>query len=185
MKTKKELFEEVKQNIEYEIINANKHSCCFTGHRPQNCPWGFNEKDYRCKKVKKEVKKIIIELVIKGYTNFYVGMALGFDTYCAEILIKLKRKYKQIKIIGAIPCEDQDFKWSYKDKIRYKKLISKLDKIRCIYKTFNKNCFLERNYYMVNNSSICVALFNGKPGGTQNTINYAKKQGLEIIIIKP
>lgn len=28
-------------------------TCCFTGHRPQSLPWGFNENDIRCKKMKK------------------------------------------------------------------------------------------------------------------------------------
>ena len=42
---------------------------------------------------------------------------------------------------------------------------------------------LERNRYMVNNSSLLIALFNGKPGGTKSTIEYAKKQNLRIIVI--
>lgn len=44
---------------------------------------------------------------------------------------------------------------------------------------------LERNNYMVNNSSKMIALFNGLPGGTKKTIEYAKQQGLKIVIIKP
>ena len=44
---------------------------------------------------------------------------------------------------------------------------------------------LERNRFMVNNSSLMIALFDGLPGGTESTIEYAQSQGLEIIIIKP
>ncbi len=43
----------------------------------------------------------------------------------------------------------------------------------------------ERNQYMINNSSLVIALFNGLPGGTKQTIDYARAQGLEVIIIKP
>lgn len=43
----------------------------------------------------------------------------------------------------------------------------------------------ERNRYMVTNSSLMIALYNGLPGGTQKTIEFAREQGLEIIIIKP
>ncbi len=47
------------------------------------------------------------------------------------------------------------------------------------------NCMQERNRYMVNASSLVIALFNGKNGGTQKTIEYAEKQGKEIVIIRP
>lgn len=30
-----------------------------------------------------------------------------------------------------------------------------------------------------------IALFDGQSGGTQSTIDYAKKQGLHIVVIKP
>ena len=33
-------------------------TCIFTGHRPQNLPFGFNELDERCIQLKKELKKI-------------------------------------------------------------------------------------------------------------------------------
>ena len=37
---------------------------------------------------------------------------------------------------------------------------------------------------MVNNSSLVIALFDGKEGGTKQTIEYAKSKGREIEIIK-
>ncbi len=61
-----------------------------------------------------------------------------------------------------------------------------MDGIRCIYDEYiGAECMLERNRYMVNNSSLVIALFNGLSGGTKSSIDYAKKQGVEIIIIKP
>ena len=113
-------------------------------------------------------------------------MALGFDIICAETVISLKKQYKDIKIIGALPCRTQDIEWQTKDRKRYRNLLSKLDGIRCIYDEYiGAECMLERNRYMVNNSSLLIALFNGVSGGTKSTIDYARKQGLEIIIIKP
>lgn len=44
---------------------------------------------------------------------------------------------------------------------------------------------LERNNYMLNNSSLVIALFNGKPGGTSYTLKKAKEKGLKIVVIKP
>ena len=105
---------------------------------------------------------------------------------CVETLLELKKKYKHIKIIGVLPCENQDSKWPEKEQKRYRQLLEKLDYIWCKNKTYaGRECMLERNEYMVDNSSKMIALFNGQNGGTKSTIDYAKKRGLEIEIMKP
>ena len=43
----------------------------------------------------------------------------------------------------------------------------------------------ERNQFMIDNSSLVISLFNGKPGGTKKTLDYAKQQGLDIVVISP
>ena len=164
----------------------NKKVCCFTGHRSQKLPWGFNEQDKRCLKMKEELYLEIEKSINEGYDTFLCGMALGFDTICAETVLQLKEKYKFVKLIGALPCKNQDCKWNIDQKKRYRNLLKQLDDIRCIYEEYNgAECMLERNNYMVNNSSKMIALFNGLPGGTKKTIEYAKQQGLKIVIIKP
>ena len=75
-------------------------------------------------------------------------------------------------------------KWNNEQKKRYRNLLKQLDGIRCKYEEYNgAECILERNNYMVDNSSKIIALFNGLPGGTKKTIKYAKQQGLDIVII--
>lgn len=160
-------------------------TCCFTGHRVQKLPWRDNENDARCKAIKSTLRSEIEKAIQRGYKTFLCGMALGFDTYCAETVLELKEEHNGVKLIGAIPCADQDIKWPEKDKKRYRDLLDKTDGIRCIYDKYNgSECMLERNRYMVNNSSLMIALFDGLPGGTKSTINYAHKQGLEVICIE-
>ena len=159
---------------------------CFTGHRSQKLPWRFNEEDERCLTMKVTLRFEIEKAIKRGYRTFYCGMALGFDMICAETVLDLKRQYSGIKIIGALPCKTQDIKWSVKDKERYRNLLKQLDDIRCIYDEYiGAECMLERNRFMVNNSSLMIALFNGLSGGTKSTIDYARKQGLDIVVIKP
>ena len=43
----------------------------------------------------------------------------------------------------------------------------------------------ERNDYMLNNSSLLIALYNGSNGGTKYTITKANKLGIRTIIITP
>lgn len=170
--------------INYKLNIKKATTCCFTGHRPQNLPWKFNEDDERCLKMKENLKKEIIKAIENGYTTFITGMAIGFDMISAEMVLELKKTYSYIKLIGAIPCKTQDKFWKKKDKQRYKTLLAKLNGIRCIYDNYiGRECMLERNRFMINNSSLVISLFNGTSGGTKNTLEYAKKQNLKIVIL--
>ena len=42
-----------------------------------------------------------------------------------------------------------------------------------------------RNKYMVDNSDLLLAVWNGKKGGTANTVKYARKKEKEVVIINP
>ena len=166
--------------------SKKNYTLCFTGHRPQKLPWGFNEQDERCLTMKEKLKGLIEQSIIDGYCYFWSGMALGFDMICVEILLELKVKYEHIKIYGALPCKNQSQKWSLEQQKRYDKLINQLDGTHCLNDYYTgPECMLERNRFMIDNSSKLIALFNGNSGGTKSTIEYAKKQGLVVKIIKP
>lgn len=172
------------ENLNLEMI---KYACCFTGHRPQKLPWGFNEQDERCISMRQRTKEEIENAIQEGYTIFLCGMALGFDMICAELVLELKKKYPHIKLICVLPCKDQSNIWRKDQQERYAKILKKADSVHCLYNNYNENpnCMLERNDYMLNNSSMVIALFNGKKGGTQNTLLKAERQGLKVEIVKP
>ena len=179
-------FKQLKIDCEKEFQSLKSKTACFTGHRSQNLPWKFNEQDERCIKMKKKLEIEIVRAIQNGYTTFISGMALGFDIISAEIVLSLKKKYSNIKLIGALPCKTQDKLWKEKDKQRYRTLLAKLDAVRCIYNDYiGVECMLERNRFMVNNSSLIISLFDGTNGGTSKTLSYAKKQNVKVIIIEP
>ena len=104
-------------------------TCAFTGHRPQNLPFGFNEEDERCIDLKKALREQIINLIEnEGVTHFISGMAIGVDMYAAEIVLGLKASYLGITLESAIPCESQAAKWSEALRDRYFDIASKCDK---------------------------------------------------------
>ena len=101
--------------------------CCFTGHRPQKLPWGSNEWDWRCVALKERILLLIRELYREGYRHFITGMALGIDTYCCEMVLRLKEEHNDVVLEAALPCRDQDRNWSRKDKERYRRLVAQCD----------------------------------------------------------
>jgi predicted Rossmann fold nucleotide-binding protein DprA/Smf involved in DNA uptake len=42
-----------------------------------------------------------------------------------------------------------------------------------------------RNEWMVDNSAAIIAVWDGKPSGTANTVEYAQKQGKPVLVINP
>ena len=41
-----------------------------------------------------------------------------------------------------------------------------------------------RGRFYVDHSNLLIAVYNGEAGGTRNTINYAKKKDIEIIVVE-
>lgn len=160
--------------------------CCFTGHRPQKLPFGFNEQDERCIKLKEALKEKIVRMIEEnGVTDFVSGMAIGTDVFAAEIVLELKKQYPQLWLECAIPCETQAAKWREADRDRYFDIISRCGKETLLQTRYTPDCMQNRNKYMVDKSDYIIAVWDGTPSGTGNTVRYAKKCDKEVIIINP
>lgn len=104
-------------------------SCCFTEHRPNSLPFGYNEHEESCVKLKAILTDTIEKQITEnGVTHFISGMAMGVDTFAAEAVLKLKEKYPQITLECAIPCETQAAKWSENWRERYYGIIARSDR---------------------------------------------------------
>ena len=160
-----------------------EQTICLTGHRPKYLPWGYDETKESCIKFKQDLE-IIFENAIKcGYKTFLSGMAEGFDMIGTEILLKLKKKHN-IQIIAVVPCLGQESKWKLSQQERYNNILNQCDNKIVLSPKYTQTCMNERNKYMVDNSGVCIACWNGKPSGTRNTLLYAKQTNCKIKIIK-
>lgn len=157
-------------------------SVCFSGHRPKSLIWGYNENHKQCKELKEKLKTTILNLINNGYNTFYNGMAEGFDLYAAEILNNLKNQGYNIKIIACLPYKKQSMYYTEKNKDLYSKILKNCDDIYIASNgEYFNGCTIIRNKYMVENSSVLVCYLLSHVGGTANTVNIAKKKGLQII----
>lgn len=150
-----------------------RHRCCFTGHRPEKLTRSKAE-------IRLDLAHEILQAIDEGYTVFISGMARGVDQWAAEIVLQLRKKNKAIKLICAIPYKGVESRWSFKDQRAYRNILSKADYIQTIDSEYSPDIFQIRNEWMVNRSSKLIAVYNGYPSGTRNTINYAMRQGIVI-----
>ncbi|MBQ8550660.1 MAG: DUF1273 family protein [Clostridia bacterium] len=154
--------------------------CCFTGHRPEKCSFKYDKRCGEFVVLADELENQIIAAINDGFDTFYCGGAKGFDLLAAEILVSLREKYK-IKIILVIPFEGQEKGFSAEWKRRYKYALDAADERICLSDEYYRGCYNARNRYMVDHSERVVAHYDGSPGGTRDTVNYAKQQGKTVI----
>ena len=165
--------------------NSRVMRCAFTGYRPQKMPFGFNELDPRCLEFKNRLRDTIEMLIWEGYTHFLSGGALGMDMYAAETVLELRQKYPWIGLEMVIPYDSQADRWEEVYQSRYSILLEAADIITCTGHEYTKGALFRRNRYLVDNADLLLAAYDGQPGGTQMTCDYAKKVGVEICKIPP
>lgn len=167
------------------ISNPRGRTCCFTGHRPTKLPWGFDENDPRCAALKERIFDVAEALYTGGITHFICGMAQGCDMFFCEEIIKLRDEHPAITLEAAIPCESQAERWPERERRRYFRLLAQCDSVNLVQKEYSRECMIKRNKYMVDNSSVLIAVYDGASGGTMQTVRYAQKRLLEIVSIRP
>ncbi|MCI8594474.1 MAG: DUF1273 domain-containing protein [Oscillospiraceae bacterium] len=158
-------------------------TCCFTGHRPSKLPWGTNEDDERCLRLKERLASEVQTAYDNGYRHFICGMARGADFYFCEAVLALRERHSDVTVEAALPCETQASRWPEKDRSRYFSLVAQCDVESVIQSHYDKGCMQRRDRYMVDHSSLLLAVYNGLLGGTMYTLTYAMRHGVETRVI--
>ena len=158
--------------------------CCFTGHRPMKLPWGMNEDDPRCLMLKAELAARLEGLYALGFRRFLCGMAIGCDMYFAEAVLALREQHADVRLEAVIPFGDQPGRWNEKQRRRYNALIDSADRVTVLQTVYTSDCMMRRNRWMVDRSSVLLACYDGRPGGTMNTILYAERSGLRVMLVE-
>lgn len=152
------------------------HRCAFTGHRPERIRGSEAM-------VIAGLRKEILDAIKNGYTTFVSGCSRGVDLWAASIVLELRRTNKSLKLICAIPFEGFESKWP-PDWIKHYKMVRKqADWVEVICPEYTPDAYQKRNMWMCNRSSRLIAVWDGLPSGTKNTVDYANSCGIPVAII--
>ena len=162
---------------------ARQMTVCFSGYRPEKLPWGYDEEDRRCAALKARLYRAAETACAEGYRHFICGMARGVDTYCAEIVLSLRRQYPDITLEAAIPCLSQSHGWTAAQQERYRDLLALCNYRTVVQEKYDPGCMHRRNRYMVDHSSLLLAVHDGSTGGTRYTIEYALRRRKDVLIL--
>ena len=127
-------------------------TAAFTGHR-------FVDASKRdC--VKKRLTRTVLYAYGQGIRNFISGFAIGFDMMAAEVVVSLKQNYPDITLIAAIPFKGQASRFGFYDRKRYDRLLEVADEVIVLSESYYPRCFLDRDEFMVNNSSKLIGYYD-------------------------
>jgi uncharacterized phage-like protein YoqJ len=177
-----------------------------TGHRPEKIG-GYNSKNPVAKAVRRWLREQYRLLIEEGYDKFWVGMAIGVDTYAAKILLKLREEYPHIQVCAAVPFMTQPTHWKSQNSQKlWRELLMRMDWIKDVRKDrlFNPEQLKEflngaqepphyivaslmnkRNEFMVDESNLVLAVWDGSSGGTSNCVMYARSTGKPVRRFNP
>lgn len=150
-----------------------------TGHRPDKLG-GYDENNPLAIVVKKHIRKVLSFYKDKELITI-CGMALGIDQWWAEACIELK-----IPFIAAVPFKGMESKWPEESQKRFYKILGSAKKVEYVCKPgYGAWKMQVRNEWMVNQSDLLIAYWNGSEGGTGNCVEYAISIGHNIETYNP
>lgn len=159
------------------VLELRPKTACFTGHRKITEP--VSDVEHR-------IIRVVEELVQKGYQYFGTGGARGFDALASEVILKVKQTYPSIHLIQVLPFEKQHLQegnWTAEEIQQYRSIQAACSKTVVLSPEYFPGAYYQRNRYLVDHSSVCIAYMCYRKSGTGHTVNYAEKMGVPVINI--
>lgn len=171
---------QVKQNTTAEYV------CAVIGHQPANLPFGANEADERCIRLKEKLRMTIEEQISEdGVTRFLCSMNIGAELFAAEIIEDLQAEGKNITLTAVLPYELQAEDWPEAGRERFFETVRRCNEEKHIQAHYDDMCMANTARYLTNAADCVIAVWNGQPGDVGMTVQMAKEKGVTVVQINP
>lgn len=165
-----------------------KHRCAVIGQPPVRFPWGFDEEDSRCCRMKLEMAQRILELSQYGVTEFQVACDPGVGLYAAEIVNALRENGSAIRLVCVMPHEEQATKWTPQLRERYFNMLSTSAELDCIDCHEQPNAQLLAYQRIIKQSTVVLAVYDpdfADGSAEDRAVAYARALGIPIMFLHP
>ncbi|MBR5139744.1 MAG: DUF1273 family protein [Clostridia bacterium] len=151
--------------------------CSFTGHR-QIPP------EHRAK-LTQLIARAVAYAYGEGCRVFITGGAVGFDTLAAREVIRFRMEHSDARLILALPCIEQDAKWSDAQKNSYAFILEAADEVLYLADSYTSGCMAERNRYLAERADILIAYSGRTNSGAAQTVRMAEKLNKRVYNLYP
>jgi uncharacterized phage-like protein YoqJ len=119
----------------------------------------------------------------KGFTRFICGGALGVDWIAAEEVLK----HKKAHLILALPFLGYNSVWPRHTIEKFERnILGRANSVKCICDPpFEPIKMQIQNEWMVDQSDLVIAVWDGSGSGTANCVKYALKSDKPVYRINP
>ena len=152
-------------------------SCSFTGHRAI-------EPHHR-EALSGLIKRAIEYVYQNGCRDFFLGGALGFDTYAAQQVLLFRMSHPDVTLNLVLPCRDQADSWAHSQTEMYEYLLSQADTVEYVAEEYTKGCMRVRNMRLASLCDVMIAYVGHERSGASQTVRMAKELKREVFNLYP
>ena len=152
--------------------------CAIIGQYPMRFPWGFDEEDDRCRKLKIELAQQIMALRQSGVSQFLTACDCGVGLYAAEIVNVLRATTDHdLMLLCYTPHEEQATKWAPYLRERYFDVLEKCTYISAVCEVGAPEAQLQAYRKIIDLADVVLAVYdrNTPPtgGAEDSALAYA------------
>ena len=162
--------------------------CAVIGQHPLRFPWGFDEEDDGCRRMKLEMAQRIMELRQRGVTEFQVACDPGVGLYAAEVVNALRENGATIRLVCGRPHAEQATKWTPQLRERYFNMLSTSAELDCIDCHEQPNAQLLAYQRIIKQSTVVLAVYDpdlADGSAEDKAVSYALALGRPVMLIHP
>ena len=164
--------------------------CAVMGQHPLRFPWGFDEEDASCAKMKMELAQQIMVLRQSGVSQFLVACDCGVGLYAAEIVNGLRATTDHdLMLICYTPHEEQATKWAPYLRERYFDMLTACTYLSAVCEAGVPGAQLQAYKKIIDLADVMLAVYDGDTPAAGNAedrvLAYAESLEKPLVLLHP
>ena len=163
--------------------------CAIIGQHPMRFPWGFDEEDESCTKMKMELAQQIMVLRQSGVSQFLVACDCGVGLYAAEIVNGLRMTDRDLMLLCYTPHEEQATKWAPYLRERYFTMLENSTHISAVCPVGIPDAQLQAYKKIIDLTDVMLAVYDGDTPAAGNAedrvLAYAESLEKPLVLLHP
>ena len=163
--------------------------CAVMGQHPLRFPWGFDEEDDRCRKLKIELAQQIMVLRQSGVSQFLTACDCGVGLYAAEIINGLRTTDHDLMLLCYTPHEEQATKWAPYLRERYFDVLEKCTYVSAVCEVGAPGAQLQAYKEIIDPADVVLCVYDTDIPATSSAedraLAYAEGQHKSLVLLHP
>ena len=164
--------------------------CAVMGQHPLRFPWGFDEEDDRCRKLKIALAQQIMVLRQNGVSQFLVACDCGVGLYAAEIVNGLRATTDHdLMLICYTPHEEQATKWAPYLRERYFDMLTACAYLSAVCEVGAPDAQLQAYKKIIDLADVVLGVYDADTSATDSAedraLAYAEGQHKSLVLLHP